>query len=318
VWSPTQTRALDLKAGPRGEGSFAPGQWVDCEYKEKPRRGGSPKFFCEIAPGDEVKVKYGPRNGEVFGEVLATRLFWALGFMVDRMYPVRVRCRGCPADPFNEPKPDPGAVRVFDPAVIERKLPGRSLESEVDSGWSWKELELIGPEAGPQARAQRDALKLLATFVQHTDNKPPQQRLVCPAGQDAGNNGCRQPILAIADLGLTFGSGNVFNANEKGSVNFKRWEETPVWKDPARCVARLRESYTGELEDPLISEAGRKFLAGLLLQLSDQQLRDLFDVARVELREREPPRPGPGASVEEWMSVFKRKRSEIADHRCPG
>ena len=28
-------------------------------------------------------------------------------------------------------------------------------------------------------RAQRDALKLLAVFLQHTDRKPEQQRIVC-------------------------------------------------------------------------------------------------------------------------------------------
>ena len=33
--------------------------------------------------------------------------------------------------------------------------------------------------AGGAPRAHRDALKLLAVFIQHTDNKAAQQRLVC-------------------------------------------------------------------------------------------------------------------------------------------
>jgi hypothetical protein len=37
-----------------------------------------------------------------------------------------------------------------------------------------------------------------------------------------------------------------------------------------------------------ISEEGRLFLAGLLTPLSDQQLRDLFEAARVNLRPRAP------------------------------
>ena len=41
---------------------------------------------------------------------------------------------------------------------------------------------------------------------------------------------------------------------------------------------------TGTLGDPAISEAGRKFLADLLVQLTDQQVRDLFEVARVDRR----------------------------------
>jgi hypothetical protein len=33
---------------------------------------------------DEVKVRYGPDNGEVQGAVLASRLLWALGFGADQ------------------------------------------------------------------------------------------------------------------------------------------------------------------------------------------------------------------------------------------
>ena len=124
---------------------------MTCDYKEKERSGRSPKFECETSPGHAVKVKYGPRNAEVFGEVLATRLFWALGFPADRMYPVRVRCRGCPADPRDSPEMA-GDVVEFDPAAIERKLPGRAMETQGDSGWTWSELEDVGPERLP-ARA---------------------------------------------------------------------------------------------------------------------------------------------------------------------
>ena len=37
-----------------------------------------------------------------------------------------------------------------------------------------------------------------------------------------------------------------------------------------------------------ISEAGRAFLAGLLMQLSDDQISALFEVSRVTLRLRDP------------------------------
>ena len=69
-----------------------------------------------------MKVKFGGGNGEVFGEVLATRLLWALGFSADRMYPVNVICRGCPAEFGGIERP--GNESRFDPAVIERKAEG--------------------------------------------------------------------------------------------------------------------------------------------------------------------------------------------------
>jgi hypothetical protein len=323
VWSPTNIPSLDLKAGPDAKGAFASNAWVTCEYEEKKGISGhSPKFACETSPGHEVKVKYGPRNAEVFGEVLSTRLFWALGFAADRMYPVRVRCHGCPQDPWAGPEmPGEGAKSAefaeFDPAAIERKLPGRAMETKTDSGWTWSELEDIGPEAAPGERAHRDALKLLAAFVQHTDSKAGNQRLLCPKGEEVGRTGCRRPVLMVSDLGLTFGQAHLLIHN-KDSVSLATWTQVPVWKDRTRCVAQLTGSFTGSFSNPTIGEAGRAFLAGLLVQLSDAQLRDLFETARVKRRSRDAGKEdGPPARVEEWVTAFKAKRAQIVDQRCP-
>ena len=69
--------------------------------------------------------------------------------------------------------------------------------------------------------------------------------------------------------------------------------------------------------DRVISEPGRAFLAGLLMQLSDDQIRALFEVSRVTLRLRDPAKAKSGfATVEEWTDVFKRKRAEIVDRKC--
>jgi len=319
VWSPTDIAAIDFKVGPEAKGSFKSNEWVACEYKEdKSPTGHSPKFECETTPGHEVKVKYGPRNAEVFGEVLSTRLFWALGFPADRMYPVRVRCHGCPGDPKQDRVPSDGTVE-FDPAAIERKLPGRAMETKTDSGWKWSELENIDPAAGAGAKAQRDALKLLAAFVQHTDSKSANQRVLCPEGEELGQTGCRHPILMVNDLGLTFGQAGLLIQN-KNSVSLDSWAKLGVWKEGPGCVAHLSGSLTGSLTNPKISEAGRAFLAGLLVQLSDAQLRDLFDSARVKRRSSDPSgdpeKDGPPASVGAWVTAFKAKRAQIVDQRC--
>ena len=60
-------------------------------------------------------MKYGGTNGEVYGEVLATRLLWVLGFGADAMYPVNVICRGCPRELGGIERP--GNEYRFDPAV---------------------------------------------------------------------------------------------------------------------------------------------------------------------------------------------------------
>lgn len=313
VWTATDIPSIDMKAGPSGAGAFQPNQIVTCDYVEKKLSGSSPKFSCAVAKGDAVKVRYGADNEEVQGSTLATRLLWALGFEADRVYPVQVRCQGCPSDPWKKPERAAGE-RVFTPAIIERPPDGYELTDGQDKpGWKFSELDLVDETRGGAPRAQRDALKLLAVFMQHTDTKSEQQRLLClPGGLTAGGR-CDKPFLMLHDVGLTFGRANTWNQAHKGGVNLGRWMTTPVWKDASACVGNLSKSMTGSLGDPRISEAGRLFLANLLVQLSDQQLTDLFTVAGVD---RSRADEGGGASVAQWVAAFKQKREEIVRARC--
>jgi hypothetical protein len=313
VWTPTDIRTVDLKAGPPGSGAFPFRATVVCDYVDKKLEGQSPKFACAIDKDDEVKVKFGADNGEVYGEVLATRLLWALGFAADRMYPVSVICRGCPRAFGGIERP--GDESRFDPAAIERPLDAPEWPRNGKQGWSWKELELVSTEAGGAPAAHRDALKLLAVFLQHTDSKREQQRILCVDARPSTE--CAHPFLVISDVGLTFGRANFANANEVAGVNLVGWRQIPVWKDSTGCTGNLPKSFHGTLDDPVIGEAGRQFLADLLTQLSDDQIRDLFTVARVELRLRSPRDPGSGwATVDEWVDAFKQKREEIVNKRC--
>jgi hypothetical protein len=115
-------------------------------------------------------------------------------------------------------------------------------------------------------------------MLQHGDSKPQQQRLVClDPGQaptaDLGRAVCAQPFMLVNDLGLTFGRADFINRNSEAGLNFTRWARTPVWKGETGCVGNLSKTLTGSLGDPLISEAGREFLAALLAELSDAQLQ---------------------------------------------
>jgi hypothetical protein len=309
VWSPTDVPSMNLRTGPQGKGSFAPFATVPCDFVDKQPGGTSAKFTCALATGDDVKVKYGRGNVEVFAEVAATRLLWALGFGADHWYPVTVICRGCPADPFFD-MTHPLPSVTFDVAAIERTMPGKTMETRPDEGWDWTELNELDPVRGYAESVQRDALTLLAVLLQHTDSKPQQQRLIClPGGARPDSDVvCSHPFMLIHDAGLTFGRANAFNRNEASGANFQRWAGVPVWKDPKRCIGKLSASFGSDFSDPLISEAGRKFLADLLVQLSDAQLRDMFEVGRFEAHS--------GVPIAEWVKVFKAKRDEIVNRSC--
>ena len=317
VWTHTNIPAMNVRVGPGGPGAYAPGATVACTYVEKELEGKSPKFLCRIGKSDQVLVKYGRTNGEVFGEVLGTRLLWTLGFGAVRLYPVTVICKGCPA------KLDAGersgeSTRI-EYAAIKQRAPWPELKlDDKKEGWSWDELDWANPEFGGAPRAHRDALKLLAVMLQHGDNKSAQQSIVC---RDRGATGapaaCKHPFLMISDLGLTFGHSNLLNANEEGSVNLAEWRRTPIWKDDQGCTGNLRKSLTGTLADPVISEEGRRFLAGLLTQITDRQLRDLFTISRVTRRENPSTRTDRDqGTLQDWVDTFRDKRAQIVDHHC--
>jgi hypothetical protein len=304
VWTMVDVLAKDLKAGPQGAGAFASNAEVRCDYLNRKTNGQTPKFICRVSRDDEAKVKYGRDNGEVFAEVAASRLLWALGFGAEHAYPVRVVCRGCPDD-----------IAGTDFATILRDSPGKDIESSDGSGWSWPELSLVDND---EQRTEREALTLLATLIQHTDSKPEQQRLVCVSPHDADKNlaGCRDVVMLMHDVGKTFGAANWLNRDNVGSVNLTEWRNAAVWQDATRCVANLPKSHTGTLDNPVISDKGRQFLANLLVQLSDRQVYDLFDVARVADRRFSDNTPSMTTTAD-WAQVFKQKRDAVVAARCP-
>jgi hypothetical protein len=109
----------------------------------------------------------------------------------------------------------------------------------------------------------------------------------------------------------------MFNTQPKASVNLAGWMKVPIWKAGDACVGNLGGSFKGTLKSPVISEEGRALLAGLLMQLSDEQLHDMFEAARVHLRPRAPESGLSGfPAVGEWVEAFKVKRAEIVNRRC--
>jgi hypothetical protein len=310
VWAAVDVPSMDLRAGPQGRGAIPAGSEVECTYVDREMNGATPKFECALAPGDVVKVKYGEHNAEVYGEVASSRLLWALGFGADRWYPAHVVCHGCPADPHHdhESRSEGPDVR-FDVAAIERKFPGKTFEAHPDEGWKWDELGLVSANGAPQE--QRDALTLLAVLIQHSDNKADQQRLNClePDKSDARDWSCRHPFMYVHDVGLTFGKASLLNRSAVSGVNFENWSRQPIWQDATTCVGNISKAWRGSLHHPVISEAGRRFLAGLLVQLSDAQLTDLFEVAQFPLYSH--------VNAAQWVEVFKQKRGEIVHRTCP-
>ena len=252
---------------------------VPCQFVPHVPDGTTFKFDCTLASGETVRVKYG-HEPEIHAEAAATRLLAALGYAADRVYLVpRLRCYGCPRNPFvtmhvldlfrAPPAPEDDYVE-FEWAGVERKFDAPAIEDDDRKGWAWWELKNVSAPAD-----DLDALRLLAVFLAHWDNKSENQRLVClDAGYEEGAGApCRDPLLMINDLGATFGP---------AKVNLSQWRQAPIWIDRATCTISMRAlPYGGStFTDARVTDAARLRVGRALAAFSDAELRTWFLAAR--------------------------------------
>ena len=299
-------------------------QMIECVFAVEEVGGTAPKFDCTLENGDKIRVKYG-RTPEIPSEVAAARLLHALGFGADDVMLVpKLRCFGCPAEPFVTMRTlglagahelygkvmNKDSYKDFEWVAVERKHWGRPIETREIEGWAFFELDLIDEKKGGAPKSHVDALRLLAVMIAHWDNKSENQRLVCISEKDWPDGGkCSRPLAMLQDVGSSFGP---------RKVDLPKWEQTPIWADRATCTATMDSlPYKGATFKPVkISEGGRKHLASLLQQLTDQQITALFGGARFD---QSKGFVGFTATpVPEWARVFKKKVREIADGpACP-
>jgi hypothetical protein len=344
----------DIMAGPsqkKKDFQFHFNDKVTCAFVTpgKQMGGNTPKFLCNILKvessdgqvqtaeqikDEPLKVKFGDDNREVYAEVVSSRLLWALGYYADAWYTIRVDCTNCPDDPeTGSGTPGPHS---FKEASVVRKFAGHKMyeTGKPDEGWSWKEFEQLNQ----RPTYEKDGLMLVAAFISHSDNKPPQQRLVCSdittdATSQPPKSTCVNPEMLVQDVGATFGSGGAFTNNTTAKLNLHEWTGKSVWNKVGKagdsklpqCQATLHKSLTAKdgLDNPNISEEGRRFTAGLMCQLSDKQIADMFTLSRVYEMPEFHNADGSykqGLSqdsiVQEWVTVFKQKREDVAKGRC--
>jgi hypothetical protein len=286
--------------------------------------GTTPKFYCELADGEVVKVKYGRNNPELAAEVAATRLLSALGFGADTMVRVSaVHCYGCPDFPFQALRCQgrTGLTSLclagsgnyeravsFESAVIERRVEGARIESFKNQGWAWYELDRVNPASGGSPRAHVDGLRLMAAILAHWDNKAENQRLICTGSSETCQSSPAPSLALMQDLGATFGP---------TKLDLVNWRRGDVWQDSRACRLSMKHlPYQGAtFPEVHISEEGRLFVLTLLEQLSAVQVRELFvgsgitDYDSVAGESRDP-----GA----WVEVFGDKVRQVRDAGpCP-
>ena len=173
---------------------------------------------------------------------------------------------------------------------------------ELPQGWSWFELDRVEPARGGSSRAEIDALRLIAILLAHWDNKGPNQRLVCPGGQDRVDGSCAAALLMVQDLGATFGP---------LKIDLHNWRRVQMWDDGAACRVSMKAlPFNGAtFGTHRISEEGRQFALKLLRPLARSQLSALFTTSGVT---RFDHVTGEGHDAEAWVTAFMAKIDQIA------
>jgi hypothetical protein len=235
----------------------------------------------------------------------------------------RIRCFGCPISPFRSYQAlelarmdgaytrriDYSHYRDFEWPAVERRFEAASIDTPDVKGWGFYELDKVDPARGGASRKHVDALRLMAVFLHHWDNKAENQRLACLSDPKAEGNGpCPRPFAFLQDVGSTFGP---------NKVNFESWSTRPFWSDAASCEVTMKDMpFAGAtFKTVRIQEEGRRFLGDLLRQLSEAQLRALFMAARFP--EHHAQRDS-GADAMSWVRAFQQKVREVADRApCP-
>jgi hypothetical protein len=242
---------------------------ITCTFEITELGGTAPKFDCRSEKGDRLRIKYGS-SPEVPSEVAAAKLLHALGFGADNVAIVeKVRCYGCPAEPFITMKTLglAGAQKLYEKVMDAKEYKdfewaaGRAQALWTpDRDRRGRRLGLLRARSdrskkGGSPRAHVDALRLLAVMLSHWDNKSENQRLVCLSEKDWPDGGkCSRPFAMLQDVGSAFGP---------RKVDLPEWEKAPLWADRASCTTSMDAlPYHGATFTPVkITEAGRTHLA---------------------------------------------------------
>lgn len=282
---------------------------------------------------DQFKVKYlmppypgnEPRDNEVFTEVAASRILWALGFPADHMYSARAaHCIGCGSDPFkNNLKENTASTHDkpvgFNIVAIERLLPMEPIDPEDDETWPWAEAN--ANYSSGWTREQKvafDAYRLALGMLTYHNGLDSQNRLACAEWKTGSDHPrvCARPVILVQDLGSTFGKPGSFGGNSRGV--FGDWQGQRVFANAEQCELK----YPLKGERTVLKDA-QDLLVRRLENLDRDKVKAIFTAARfqmVDKKQLERLRHGSGANVEdaalnEWTDAFMSRVAEVRGAR---
>lgn len=296
---------------------------ISCVANVKTEKGSgtTPKFYCSVegvadADGELVRYKVKPhfkgaskekRNGEVYGEFLASRFSQALGFYADDEWVADVSCPDCEKSLTS--KFQGASFNPFQPAAgIELSI-GKGIDVNCDgkdSGALASSLDKLAKSAGGNSQAEVDALKIWLAFIDHGDTKTDNHEFVCLKWSMNGDKlACEQSAFYVSDMGSTFGYSSASENKARLAVWKKRAD--PLKMDSNRCQTTAKS--VGNTD---VSEAGRALLTAQLQKLLDMEASD-GAITKVFAASRNGERDEAPAA---WTAEFMRRAKTVINAKC--
>ena len=246
LWEqPRDIRARDLFLGPGGTAMRPDLHRITLVKEEK--GGYSKKYRIRDGAGREWVAKIGK---EAQSETSAVRLLWGMGYFTEVNYLVpRITIPG---------------KGTFTNVRLEARPNNWKREGE----WKWKQNPFVGTP-------QLQGLKIMMALINNWDLKDANNVII----KERGNNELR---YVISDLGATFGHASttpIIWRITRSRNNPEKYVKSNFFEKVKgnRVVLHYGGKNRGLMNDIRVDDA--QWIAALLSQLSDQQLRDAFRAA---------------------------------------
>ena len=295
LWTdPADITSRNLYFGPGGPKDQPHGPFT---YIKEDLDGTNPKFDVRDADGMKWKVKLGD---EARPETTATRLVWAVGYYTNEDYFLpNLQVAGMPAHLHRGEKL---IARYGSTGTIQNVRLKREPKNEKNIGeWPWRS----DPFAGTK---QYNGLRVMMALINNWDLKDENNSVYHVGHED---------IYMVSDLGASFGTiGDRHNhALAKGNIESYRRSRfitriTPTYVDfatPARASFTFLVNPKEYFMRLGLRWIGRKvpvedvrWMAQILVKLSDRQIQDAFRAAGYSPRE-----------IEEFAGVVEERIAEL-------
>jgi hypothetical protein len=243
-------------------------------FEDEDLEGSNPKFDVKDADGVKWRIKLG---AEAQPETAASRFVWAVGYHTDEEYFLpEVQVMGLPEHVHR------GGDMIEKGGIMRNARLKHDLGGKKIANWNWKDNKFVGTR-------ELDGLRVMMAIIDNWDLKDENNAV----REKRKDDGSMERVFEVSDLGASFATTGRGLTHEGSKGNVEAYKH-------AKFITEVRENSisfavpshpeallvfdTPEFVDRMglrwigrdIPRQNVRWIAGLLGQLSDLQIRDAF------------------------------------------